>query len=101
MSDKLDQKLDALLAAARASEPDTTRLEYAFETRVAARLRAEASASIFSWAWRLCPFFAALAIAAAWWTQRADRLDAVSPLAAENASAQEEQMLVAYMTGDR
>jgi hypothetical protein len=101
MNDNLDQKLDALLAAARAAESDTSRAEFAFETRLAARLRSENSGSLFAWAWRLCPFFAALALAVGWWTHDTERAEMVSPLVSEVAPANDEQLLVAYMTGDR
>jgi hypothetical protein len=62
-----DEQLDALLRAARDDAPDTARADYAFETRLAARLRAERNESWFAWAWRLSPFFAALAVATAVW----------------------------------
>jgi hypothetical protein len=62
-----DEKLDALLRAARLDTPDTSRAELAFETRFAARLREERSASWLAWGWRLSPFFAALAVASAVW----------------------------------
>jgi len=100
MNDNLDQKLDALLAAARATAPDTSRAEFAFETRLAARLRAENSGSLFAWAWRLCPFFAALALAVGWWSHTTERAEVVSPLVSEVAPGSDEQLLVAYMTGD-
>ena len=100
MNDNFDQKLDALFAAARASAPDTSRAEFAFETRLAARLRSENSASIFSWAWRLCPFFAALALAVGWWSHVNQHTEAVSSLVAEATPVNDEQLLVAYMTGD-
>jgi hypothetical protein len=101
MNDNLDQKLDALFAAARATVPDTERAEFAFETRLAARLRAENSSSLFAWAWRLCPFFAALALAVGWWSDSAQHEEVVAPLVAESSPATDEQLLVAYMTGDR
>jgi hypothetical protein len=101
MNDNLDQKLDALFAATRAAAPDTSRAEFAFETRLAARLRAENSGSLFTWAWRLCPFFAALALAVGWWSHTTQHEEVASPLVAEAAPANEEQLLVAYMTGDR
>ncbi len=100
MNDKFDEKLDALFAAARAATPETERVAYAFETRLAARLRAENSGSLFAWAWRLCPFFAALALAVGWWSHAAERAEVVSPLVAEVTPANDEQLLVAYMTGD-
>jgi hypothetical protein len=101
MNDNLDQKLNALFAAARATAPDTARAEFAFETRLAARLRAENTGTLFAWAWRLCPFFAALALAVGWWSHAALHEEPVSPLVAESSPATDEQLLVAYMTGDR
>jgi hypothetical protein len=99
MNDDLDPRLDALFAAARRATPETSRLEYGFETRLTARLRGENGASLFAWAWRLCPFFAALALAVAWWSQSSERAEVYSQIAAEAAPANEE--LLAYMTGDR
>ena len=101
MNDNFDQKLDALFGAARASAPETSRTEYGFETRLAARLRAENASSLFAWAWKLCPFFAALALAVGWWSHTAERAEVIAPLAAEAAPASDEQLLVAYMTGER
>lgn len=100
MNDNLDPKLDALFAAARATVTDTSRAEFAFETRLAARLRSENSGSLFAWAWRLCPFFAALALAVGWWSHAVEREEVVAPLVAESSPATDEQLLVAYMTGD-
>ncbi|MGB8167676.1 MAG: hypothetical protein WCF18_09325 [Chthoniobacteraceae bacterium] len=62
-----DQKLDALLRAARDAAPDTASAEYGFETRLLARLREERGASWFTIALRLSPIFAALVVAAAAW----------------------------------
>ena len=102
MKDNLDQKLDALFAAARtAPQADTSRAEYAFETRLAARLRAESAGTLSAWAWKLCPFFAAVALAVGWWSHTSERAEVITPLAAETAPGADEQLLVAYMTGDR
>ncbi len=101
MNDNPDRKLDALFAAARVAGPDTSRAEYGFETRLAARLRADHAGSLFAWAWRLCPFFAALALAVGWWSHTTQRTDPVAPLVTESAPASDEQLLVAYLTGDR
>ena len=60
--------LAALFRAARESEDDFGRIEYGFETRVLARVRDERGASWLAWAARLCPFAAALAVAAGVWT---------------------------------
>lgn len=64
-----DTRLDELFVAARRAVPETSRLEYAFETRLLARLREEREASVLTWAWRLSPLFAAIAIALTVWGQ--------------------------------
>ena len=58
-----DPLLDPLFARARARRPDTARAEYAFETRLLARLahRPE-SARVGGLAWRLLPFFALVVV---------------------------------------
>jgi hypothetical protein len=64
-----DGQLDALFAQARAHRPDTSKAEYAFETRLLARLRTERETSSV-WAmvsWRLIPFFAACVVALTLW----------------------------------
>ena len=60
--------LDALFCAARENAGDFDRLEYGFETRTLARIREERGTSWLAWAARLCPFAAALALAAGVWT---------------------------------
>lgn len=67
MAMKPDDALKALFAAARDAEPDTARLDIGFEGRILARVREERSAGWFSWAWRMSPYFAALALAAGAW----------------------------------
>lgn len=66
-----EQKLNELFRAARASRRDTSRAEFAFETRLLARIRAEREQGgwlgSLIWAWRLCPAFAAVAVALAIW----------------------------------
>jgi hypothetical protein len=66
-----DPQLDALFARARANRPDTSKAEFAFETRLLARLREEKETSSSSiWAmvsWRLMPFFAACVVALTLW----------------------------------
>ena len=70
-----DEELDNLLRAARAETPACAdepggieRIEFGFETRLLARLREDRRSSWLAWAWRLCPFAAALAIAAGVWS---------------------------------
>jgi hypothetical protein len=101
MNKNADQKLDLLFAAARAEQPDTSRLEFGFETRLAARLREESGASLFAWAWRLWPAFAAVTLAASWWSYASLRAEADAEIVAEATQATDEKLLVAYLTGDR
>jgi hypothetical protein len=64
-------------------------------------LREERSSSVFAWAWRLCPYFAVLALAAACWSQTtAAWVQAEAPLWLEASQSGEDQALVAFMTGD-
>ena len=102
MSVNPDEQLERLFSAARTAQPDTTRHQWGFETRVMARIREErtVTASTFAWAWRLCPFFAALALAAGIWSRSTDaRVRADSSLLVEVAQAGEERTLVGYLTG--
>lgn len=102
MNDNRDSQLDALLRAARADVPDTSRAEFGFEARLLARLREERGTSIFSWAWRLCPFFAVLAISAAFWSRTTTaRVESDTTVLAEAARGGEETLLMAFMTGER
>ena len=64
-----DAALAALFARARAARPDTAAAEYAFETRLMARLRAQEEAGSI-WAmvsWRLLPFFAVCVVGLTLW----------------------------------
>ncbi len=104
MSSNSDEQMERLFEAARDEQPDTTRDEWGFETRVMARLREERdlSTSTFAWAWRLCPFFAALALAAGLWSRTTDaRVRASSSLVTEVSQAGDEQAMVRYLTGGR
>jgi hypothetical protein len=64
-----DSVLDDLFARARRDGPATTRQEYAFETRLLARLR-ESRGAPHAWAavsWRLIPFLTVLVLALVLW----------------------------------
>jgi hypothetical protein len=64
-----DDNLDSLFALARARRTDTSSAEFAFETRLMARLRSRQDAGS-AWAlvsWRLIPFFAACVVAITIW----------------------------------
>ena len=103
MNNDADAQLAALFRAVR-DEAATAALsqEFAFETRLMARIREERGSSVFSWAWRLAPFFAALALAAGVWSRTpGTRTDAEATLLAEAARGGEERLFFAYMTGKR
>jgi len=70
-----DQKIDALVRAARDAAPDTDAAEFAFETRLLARLREERGGAWFGIALKLSPLFAALVIAAAAWCRSSTSLE--------------------------
>jgi hypothetical protein len=103
MNDDPDSQLDALFRAARAEGAvNEWRGEYGFETRLLVRLREERSASVFSWAWKLCPFFAAIALAAGMWSWSTNaRMQTDASVLSELSRQTDEQLLVAYLTGDR
>ena len=66
-----ESDLDALFALARRQRPDTSRSEYAFETRLMARLRDQRQPEPGSiWAkvsWRMLPLFAVCVLALSVW----------------------------------
>jgi len=64
-----DADLDALFALARAQRPDSSAAEFAFETRLLARLRARhETGSVWAMvSWRLIPFFAVCVVAVTLW----------------------------------
>ncbi len=77
-----DSQLDALFALARDRRPDTSASEFAFETRLMARLRAQRDTGS-AWAmvsWRLMPLFGACVVGLFFWQ---------SELAAESSDAAE------------
>jgi len=99
MKDESDKRLDELLSAVRAQKPDTSRLEYGFETRLMARLREEGSAAKpwHAFAWRLSPVFAGIVVALGIWTYCSPR-DPEMDAAAVTAS--DEAQMVEYLTGN-
>lgn len=66
----MSAKLDRLFRAARAVPPDTARIEFGFETRLLARLRADRAlpAPWFAAAWQFVPVFAAIVVAVGVWS---------------------------------
>lgn len=79
-----DAELDVLFALARTRRPDTSAAEYAFETRLMARLRT-AGGTDSIWAkvsWRMIPFFAmCVVILALWHTEIASETHEAEQLA--------------------
>lgn len=88
-----DPILDPLFAQARAQAPDTSRAEYAFETRLAARLGelkpAPRRAAWGAVSWRLMPLFLIVVLALAAWQSRfgADTQGAAQAAALDNPEA--------------
>jgi hypothetical protein len=99
LPDDGDEALDALFRAARENPPDVSRAEFAFETRVLARVREEGRASVFAWAWKLTPFFAALAVAAGIWCYMQTGLQA-DPDALMTALSDGGRSAIAWFTED-
>lgn len=91
-----DPALDDLLARARACPPDTANDEFAFETRLLARLReARQTDTRPPLAWRLWLWFAAPAAALALWTWlQPPELWPVTP-----AGGNDDMDLAEYLTG--
>jgi hypothetical protein len=61
--------LNVLFEKARSVEPDVSRTEFGFETRLMARMRSERERQVpvFKWAWRLVPIFTAITISLGTW----------------------------------
>ena len=96
-----DEELNRLFQAARQHTPDTARAEYAFETRLLARLRAE-RARPAAWPWaavaaRLLPVFAAIVLALGAWNLASPRLEFHEAI----GEPVEAGLLVTLLTGDQ
>ena len=101
--DQPQDPLAGLFASARRLQPNTSRVEYGFETRLIARLREERETSVLACAWRLCPFFAAIALSLTLWSRLAVSREQAErpPLLAVGAQPADEQEFVRYLTGAR
>ena len=101
MNSKSDDQLDSLFRAARAAKPDTSPLEYGFETRLLARLRAERQrgAPWWVWSWRLVPVFASVVIGLGVWSF-AGNGSSPADLHAAIAGNTDEEWMVSYLTGE-
>ena len=84
-----DPVLDPLFACAREHRPDTSRAEYAFETRLAARLHASRRPAWGMVSWRMIPVFTLVVLVLAGWRVEAGSAsrDAAQVSAVENPEA--------------
>lgn len=96
--DPADAALDALFGAARAEARDYSRVAFAFETRVMARVREERNTSVFAWAWKLAPFFAAIVVALGLWDRAtAAHLGSTASLMAEAVRQHPERLIMSLV----
>ncbi len=97
----MSDNIDKLFTVARAAKIDTSRVEFGFETRLLARIRAENQrlAPWFVWAWRLVPVFAAIVMALGVWNFAAQTPD-LTDLHAAIAGGAEKPVLVTVLTGE-
>jgi hypothetical protein len=96
-----EERLDKLFAAARQCAPYEPDIEAGFETRLMARIRAERKreAPFPVWAWRLVPAFLTLVILLGIWAYKAETHDATD-LSAIAKIGNEETVLTAFLTGE-
>jgi len=93
--------IDRLFDAAREEAVDTSRLEFAFETRLLARIRDEQTSSIFAWAWKLAPFFAAVVIAVGLWNRpSAAELNGTATMVADAVRQHPNRILLSLVDRD-
>lgn len=98
--DKKPDQLDKLFVAGRAAKPDTAPTEFAFETRVVARVQAERRPlPWFALGWRLAPAFAALVLALGAWSVASSYLEPAD-LRVAIGTGTEETSLVTHFTGE-
>lgn len=95
----MNDKLEKLIRAVREAKSNTSSVEYGFETRLMARIRAEREAELpwFAFAWKLMPVFAAVVIALGVWNYLGAE---PGDLAALIGDGHEETSLVSGVTGD-
>jgi hypothetical protein len=100
-TDTNEDKLDGLFVAARKAEPYKKEIEYGFEARLMAKIRAKRERQMpFSlWAWRLIPVFASIVIFLGIWTY-SSRYSHMIDLSAITGIGNEETTMVAFLTGE-
>jgi len=98
----VDPLLDRLFEAARSERVDTSRTEFAFETRLMSRLREERGTSIFAWAWKLAPFFAAVVVAVGLWNSAsAAHLNSTAGMVVDAVRQHPERILLSLAARDQ
>jgi hypothetical protein len=99
-NDLNDERLDSLFAAARKVEHNGFDIEYGFETRLMANIRAERERqSFFFWMWRLIPVFMSLAICLGIWIE-SSRYNSMIDMSTLTQVGNEETTMVAFLTGE-
>jgi hypothetical protein len=93
--------LERLFDDARKSQPYNANLEYGFETRVLAKIRAQRGGQkpFYSWAWRLMPAFVSAVLILGIWVFLAEYRQFVDMNLIMGIN-NEETMLVASLTGE-
>jgi hypothetical protein len=96
-----DKELDKVFKAGRPAKRDTSPTEFGFETRLLARIRAEAQQQVpwSAFAWKLVPVFAAIVLALGVWNL-ADAEFGPADLHAAIAGDAGESLVAGYLTGD-
>jgi hypothetical protein len=96
-----DEQLDKLFQSTRAIQPDTSRAEYGFETRLLAQMRANRTQPT-PWAilaWKLIPVFACIVVVLGVWTFTGSGTTS-SDLGSALTGNHDENTLVSYLTGE-
>lgn len=96
-----DERLDKLFKTARGVTRETGRVEFGFETRLMARIRAERAqkATWFSFAWKLMPVFAAIVVALGVWnvaSVNSEQTDLATVITADT----DESPVVSHLAGE-
>jgi hypothetical protein len=96
-----DEKLDRLFAAAHKAEPYKKEIEYGFETRLMAKIRAqgERQTPFLLWSRRLIPIFASIVIFLGILIY-SSRYSHMTDLSAITGIGNEETTIVAFLTGE-
>lgn len=98
MTPEPSNPLGELFRAVRCEVPDTSKAEFAFETRLMARLREHRAMSLSGWAWKLAPFFAAVVIALGMWNRAsAAHLESTALLMAEAVREHPDRLLISLV----